>query len=140
MKRFFNALFFGKAAVPVFTLLAAISALLLHGFRNTNVFVDTVIFSGFSFALFIAAVLDTALLFCLWSTRLQAPERTKGKAYRVLAVLGGILAIVLAVIAFGFSFGNLFIGGSGSLLVGLRLCKKSLPVWLGALRLAGAGK
>lgn len=63
MKRFLNALFFGKAAVPVFTLLAAISALLLHGFRNTNVFVDTVIFSGFSFALFIAAVLDTALLF-----------------------------------------------------------------------------
>ena len=138
MKRFFNALFFGKAAVPVFTLLAAISALLLHGFRNTNVFVDTVIFSGFSFALFIAAVLDTALLFCLWSTRLQAPDRTKGMAYRILAVLGGILAIVLAVIAFGFSFGNLFIGGSESLLVGLRLCKAALPMWLGALALAAA--
>lgn len=138
MKRFFRALFFGKASIPVFTLLAAVAALLLYGFRNTNVFVDTVLFPGFAFGLFLAAVLNTALLFCLLSVRLQAPERARRKAFRVFAVLGGVLAVVLAVVAFGFSFGNLFIGGTESLLVGLRQCKVALPFWLGALALAFA--
>lgn len=138
MKRFLNTLFFGRASLPIFTLLAAVAALLLHGFRNTNVFVDTVLFPGFSFGLFLASVLDSALLFCLINLRLQSPPRTAHKAYRVCTVLGEILSAVLAVVAFGFSFGNLFIGGTESLLVGLRLCKKALPFWLAALALAFA--
>lgn len=66
MKKILERLLFSKRAVAFFTAFSAVAVLLFYSVRYGFVFVDNVLYTGFSLGLFAFACIGSACLFMIF--------------------------------------------------------------------------
>lgn len=132
MKNLFNKLFFSKGALITYMVLSSISAVLNYSLRFGYVFIDNALFEGFSFALFVIAVVNCALLFCFAALKMKNSDICDKKAFRIVQCISEIFAIIFTVIVLV----NFLVTGKESTPVALKLLKEILPFSLAVLGIA----
>lgn len=125
MKKRLKAMFFSKAAIAFFTVLSAISALLFYSVRYGFVFVDDVLYTGFSLGLFVFTAIGAACLLAILNRKAQGKYFICEGATNTVA----FLCEVLAVITFLYSIITIIVDKGMSLSTAYALFKSALPVW-----------
>ena len=125
MKKRLKAMFFSKTAIAFFTVLSAISALLFYSVRYGFVFVDDVLYTGFSLGLFVFTAIGAACLLAILNRKAQGKYFICEGATNAVA----FLCEVLAVITFLYSIITIIVDKGMSLSTAYALFKSALPVW-----------
>lgn len=126
MKKFLNSLFFSKCTAIICMIGSAVSVLLNYSFRFGYVFIDNTLFSGFSFALFIIALLNTVLLVSVSVLKMKGSDKCKTKLFKVLQIISELFAVVFFIVVLV----NFIVSGSESAPVAIKMCKEILLMWL----------
>lgn len=82
MKKFLNSLFFSKYTAILCMIVSAVSVLLNYAFRFGYVFIDNTLFNGFSFGLFIIALLNTVLLAAVSVLNMKGSDKCDKRALK----------------------------------------------------------
>ena len=125
MKKFLNKLLFSKGAVAFFTAFSAVSALFFYSVRYGFVFVDNVLYTGFSLGLFVFVVLGGISLLLILNAKVRKKYIIPEKFMNAIA----FISEALAVIAFVYSAVALITDKGMSLSSAYALCQSALPVW-----------
>ena len=125
MKKFLNKLLFSKGAVAFFTAFSAVSALFFYSVRYGFVFVDNVLYTGFSLGLFVFVVLGGISLLLILNAKVRKKYIIPEKFMNVIA----FISEALAVIAFVYSAVALITDKGMSLSSAYALCQSAWPVW-----------
>lgn len=125
MKKGLQCLFLGKYFSVIIGAMIAVSVLFNYAFRFGYVYIDNVLFAGFSLTLFLIAVVDAVLLAVLASLRMRGSRVCAKKGVVVLQCLAELFAIVFTIIVVV----NFLVSGEESIPVAMKLCKEILPLW-----------
>lgn len=134
MKNVLNKLLLSKGAVITFMLLSSVSAVLNYALRFGYVFIDNVLFNGFSFAFFVIAVVNCAVLICLSVMKMKDSAACNQKAFKIIQCISEIFVIIFTVVVIGNFIGT----GKESSPVAFKLLKEILPFWLAVFGVAMA--
>lgn len=115
-------------ALIAFSAISAIGLLFSYSIRFFFVFVDTALFTGVSFGLFIFAVVSTVFLFVNAYLSLKHKERLINKATKIPVILSEIISVLLIIVPI-----IILIVDPTSLYTVLNLMKKALPIWIVAV-------
>lgn len=126
MKKFLNSLFFSKSTVIICMIASAVAVLLNYAFRFGYVFIDNTLFNGFSFGLFMIALLNTVLLVAVSVLKLKDSDKCSTKLFKILQVVSELFAAIFLIVVLV----NFIVSGSESASVAIKLCKEILPMWL----------
>lgn len=129
MKKFFNKLFLSKSSMTIFTALAALAVLFDYSERYSFVFVDNTVFKGFSMAIFILMIANSALLFILSSMRMRNADVYYKKSFRAIY----LISVAYSIFSILFSVITLITGGSQNLQLTFLMCKEIFPIWIAAV-------
>lgn len=125
MKKFINRLLFSKGAIAFFTAFSAVSALFFYSVRYGFVFVDNVLYTGFSLGLFVFVVLGGICLLLILNAKARKKYIIPEKFMNVIAFISEALAVV----AFVYSVVAIITDHGMSLSSAFALFKSALPVW-----------
>lgn len=125
MKKFLNTLFFSRTTAIVCMILSAIAVLLNYSFRFGYVFVDNVLFNGFSFGLFITAVLVSVALTAVSVLKLRGSDVCTKKGFKILQAVCEVFTVIFSIVVLV----NFIVSGSESTSVAIKLCREILPFW-----------
>lgn len=126
MKKLLNKLLFSTGAVSFFTAFSAVSALFFYSVRYGFVFVDNVLYTGFSLGLFVFVVIGCICLLLILNAKARKKFIIPEKIMNIIA----FISEALAVIAFIYSAVTLITDKGMSVSSMLSLLKSALPVWL----------
>lgn len=126
MKKFLNSLFFSKCTAILCMIGSAVSVLLNYAFRFGYVFIDNTLFNGFSFGLFIIALVNTVLLVAVSVLKMKGSDKCDKKGFKVLQVISELFAVIFFIVVIV----NFIVSGRESSSVAIKLCEEILPMWL----------
>lgn len=125
MKKILNKMLFSKAAITFFTALSAVSALMFYSVRYGFVFVDNVLYTGFSLGLFVFTAVGSVCLLAILNAKVRGKYIVSEKIMNAAA----FICEALAVIAFLYSIIAIITDKGMSLSSAFALFKSALPVW-----------
>lgn len=125
MKKISERLLFSKRAVAFFTAFSAVAVLLFYSVRYGFVFVDNVLYTGFSLGLFVFACIGSACLFMIFVAKAHKKIILSETLMHVIA----FISEALAVIVFIYSAVALITDNGMSLSSAFALFKSAFPIW-----------
>lgn len=129
MKKFLESLFLNKSTAIIGMIVSAVSVLLNYSFRFGYVFIDNALFNGFSFGLFIIALLNTVLLVAVSVLKMKGSDKCDKRVFKVLQVISELFAAIFLIVVMV----NFIVSGMESSSVAIKLCEEILPMWLAVL-------
>lgn len=111
--------------MTLFSALAAILVLFDYAYRFSNVFIDNVVFNGFSFLLFILMIVNAVTMFILSALRMKHLNIYYKKGFRAVS----IISFVYMIFSIALIIGQFIIGGDENLQLFSLMCLEAFPVW-----------
>lgn len=125
MKKVLNRLLFSKGAIAFFTAFSSVAVLIFYSVRYGFVFVDNVLYTGFSLGLFVFSAAGAVCLLLI----LNAKAREKYIIPEKLMNVAAFISEALAVIVFVYSVAALITDKGMSLSSAFALFRSAFPIW-----------
>lgn len=126
MKKLFNRVLFSKSATAFFTALSAVSVLIFYSVRYGFVFVDNVLYTGFSLGLFVFTAIGYVCLLTVLNAKVKRKFFIPEKYMNVIAFISEALSVIVLI----YSIVALITDKGMSLSSAFELFRSAFPIWL----------
>lgn len=134
IRSFLEKLLLCRCAPAVYALLGAVVVLLYYAYRFGFVFVDTALFTPFSFILLVLALVCTGFLAVAASLRLRDKAVCSKTPFCVVQSLAEVFVLIMLFV----DIGNVAAGNRESHVAAFGMGKEVLPLWLAVVCMAAA--
>lgn len=126
MKKLFNRVLFSKSATAFFTALSAVSVLIFYSVRYGFVFVDNVLYTGFSLGLFVFTAIGYVCLLTVLNAKVKRKFFIPEKYMNVIAFISEALSVIVLI----YSIVAIITDKGMSLSSAFELFRSAFPIWL----------